>query len=291
MGLLFALPGNERLAGKVAKGAGWQLGQSESRRFPDGESYLRVDSDVAGAQTAILCTLARPDGRFLRLVFLARLLRELGARRVTLVAPYLAYLRQDARFRPGEAITSADFAALLGREVDALITVAPHLHRYRTLGEIYSIPASALNPAAVLADWIGANLESPLLIGPDGESAQWTAEVARTAGAPYAILEKRRSGDREVALTAPALGRWRGRRPVIVDDIVSSGATLLAAARLLGGQGFAAPVCLAVHALLGRAAEARLADAGCTLVSTDTVPHVSNRISVAALLAAALAGR
>jgi ribose-phosphate pyrophosphokinase len=288
MGLVFALPGNAGLAGEVARRAGWDIGRAEIRRFPDRESYLRVDSDVKGADAAILCTLARPDGRFLQLVFLAHLLRELGARRITLIAPYLAYLRQDRRFRPGEALTSATFAALLSGEVDALITVAPHLHRYRSLGDIYRIPAAALNPAGPIAQWIGENVEAPLLIGPDGESAQWTEEVARAAGAPCAIFGKRRLGDREVEQRPPDLGEWRGRRPVIVDDIVSSGATLLAAAKHLAAQGFPPPVCIAVHALLGRAAEARLAEAGCRIVSTDTVPHRTNIIPIAPLLAAAL---
>ena len=289
MGLIFAMPGNAKLAGEIAAQAGWELGRAEIRRFPDRESYLRVESEVAGAGTAIVCTLARPDDRFLPLAFLARLLRELGARRITLIAPYLAYLRQDRRFRPGEALTSASFAALLSGEVNALITVAPHLHRYRSLDEIYRIPAIALNPAAPIAQWIGANVEAPLLIGPDGESAQWTAEVARAAGAPCAIFGKRRLGDRAVEQRPPDLAQWRGRRPVIVDDIVSSGATFLAAAEHLAAQGFPPPVCIAVHALLGRTAERKLAEAGCRLVSADTVPHATNEISVAALLADALA--
>jgi ribose-phosphate pyrophosphokinase len=289
MGLLFAMPGNARLAAEISALSGWARGAASVRRFPDGESYVRIDSNVEGRDTAILCTLARPDSRFLPLVFAARLLRQLGARKVTLIAPYLAYLRQDRRFRPGEALTSADFASLLGREIDALLTVAPHLHRIRALGEIYPVPAIALDPSPLIADWIRAHVPAPLLVGPDGESEQWVREIGRLLDAPHLVFDKSRSGDREVEIVAPDLAPWKGRRPVLVDDIVSSGATMLGAARRLSDQGFAAPACLVVHPVFGRGSVAKLAAAGCRIVSTDSVVHPTNGISIAPLLAARLA--
>lgn len=289
MSLIFAMPGNAALAAKLAKASGWEPGSAAIRRFPDGESYVRVDEGVSGRDTAIVCTLARPDSRFLRLVFLARLLRELGARTVTLVAPYLPYLRQDSRFNEGEAVSSVYFAQLLSREFDRVVTVAPHLHRHRSLGEIYSVPTEAPSVAPLFAGWIEAQVADPLLVGPDSESEQWVSEVASLAHAPYLVLSKRRHGDEDVDVSAPDLGRWKGRRPVLVDDIVSSGATMVAAARRLIEQGFPPPVCLTVHALFGRPVEALLRGIGCELISTDTIPHPSNRLSVAALLSAQLA--
>jgi ribose-phosphate pyrophosphokinase len=290
MGLIFAMPGNAPLAARISALSGWSMGAASIRRFPDGESYVRIDSEVAGRDAAILCTLARPDARFLPLVFTARLLKELGARKVVLIAPYLAYLRQDRRFRDGEALTSAAFASLLGREVDALVTVAPHLHRIHALGEIYGIPAAALDPAPVLAEWIRAHLPAPLIVGPDGESGQWVREIGRLLGAPHVVFAKRRSGDRRVEIVAPDLAPWQGRSPVLVDDIVSSGATMRAAALRLAEQGFAPPICLVVHPIFGRGAVASLTAAGCRIVSSDTVAHPTNGISVAPLLAAGLAG-
>lgn len=99
------MPGNESLATELARIGPWPAGALETRIFPDGESYVRILSDVADQRTAILCTLARPDSRFLRLVFAARTLKELGACSVALIAPYLSYMRQDSRFEPGEALT------------------------------------------------------------------------------------------------------------------------------------------------------------------------------------------
>lgn len=288
MRIVFSLPGSERLGGDLAARLGAEPGVLETRRFPDGESYVRIASEVGGKAAVLICTLAQPDEQFLRLVFTARTLRELGASSITLVAPYLGYMRQDKRFRPGEAVTSASFADLLSREVDRLITVDPHLHRHAALSEIYSIPALSLHAAPLLAEWIAGHVARPLIIGPDIESEQWVAEVAERAAAPHLVLRKQRHGDRSVTVEMPDVTDWRDRQPVLIDDIVSSGRTMIEAAKGLVGQGLPPPVCLAVHALFAEAAFAQLAETAKAVVSTDTVTHPSNAISVAGLLAQAL---
>jgi ribose-phosphate pyrophosphokinase len=284
--ILLPLPGNERLAQAIAAEAGADLGDLETRRFPDGEGYLRVASDVAGREVALVCTLAQPDPQVLRLIFAARTARALGAARVSLIAPYLAYMRQDKAFRPGEAVTALQFAALLSREVDQLITVDPHLHRHKALGEIYSIPTVALHAAPLLGAWIADNVPEPLIVGPDAESEQWAKAIA--AGAPAVVLRKQRRGDREVEIRFPDLTAYAGRQPVLVDDIASSGRTLVAACQGLVARGFARPVCVVVHGLFAEDAFDRLQAVSAAIVSTDTVAHPSNRISVAALLASQL---
>jgi ribose-phosphate pyrophosphokinase len=286
--LVVALPGSEHLGADLAARLDAELGVVETRQFPDGESYVRVRSDVAGREVVLVCTLARPDAQFLRLVFTAGTLRELGAARITLVAPYLAYMRQDKRFLPGEAVTSSLFADLLSREVDRLVTVDPHLHRHKALSEIYAIPALALHAAPLLADWIAANVTDPLIVGPDIESEQWVGEVARRAGAPHLVLLKERYGDRSVEVAIPDLARWAGRQPVLIDDIVSSGRTMIETARGLRAQGLPAPVCVTVHALFAEDAFAELSKLASRVVSTDAVPHPSNAIPIGGLVAEAL---
>jgi ribose-phosphate pyrophosphokinase len=293
MRLFLPMPGNETLAKSLAKSlakrTAGELGVLETRRFPDGESYVRLRSDVSGRDVAIVCTLAHPDEQFLRLVFTARAARELGAASVTLIAPYLAYMRQDIRFHPGEAITSSCFAGLISGAVDRLITVDPHLHRHKALAEIYSIPAAALHAAPLLAEWIARETERPVIIGPDIESEQWVSQVAGLAGAPYLVLRKERHGDRDVDIALPDLDAWRDRQPVLIDDIVSSGRTMIGACEGLLRQGLPKPACLAVHALFEEAAYDRLSELARIVVSTDTIPHPTNGISVAALIAEALA--
>ncbi|WP_428248966.1 ribose-phosphate pyrophosphokinase [Ferrovibrio sp.] len=288
MRLLLPMPGNQALATELARLGAGPCGAVETRHFPDGESYVRLHGELQGREAVLVCTLAAPDPLLLPLVFAADAARDLGAARVTLLAPYLAYMRQDKRFQAGEAVSSKSFAAILSRHVDRLITVDPHLHRYPALDALYTIPAQALHAAPLLADWIAAAVPDALLLGPDAESEQWVAAVAARAGAPHAVLAKTRHGDRSVEIALPDLSAYRGRQPVLVDDIASSGRTLMQAARLLVALGLPKPVCVVVHALFAGDAYAALQPLASRIVSCDSVPHPSNAISLAPLLAAAL---
>ncbi|MCD9033230.1 ribose-phosphate pyrophosphokinase [Luteimonas sp. Y-2-2-4F] len=287
--LVLPLPGNEAFAAQLAAAGGGELGRIETRRFPDGERYLRVHADPAGRAVDLVCTLSRPDEGFLTLVFAADAVRDLGAREVSLVAPYLAYMRQDRRFLPGECVSSLSFARLLSSTFDRLLTVDPHLHRHPALGALYAIPTATLHAAPLLADWIAAHVPSPLVIGPDEESEQWASAIAGRIGAPHAVLRKTRRGDRDVEIALPDLSAWRDRRPVLVDDIASSGRTLAAAAHGLAAQGLAQPACAVVHALFADDAWAQLQPLFSRIASTDAVPHPSNAIALAPLFAQALA--
>jgi ribose-phosphate pyrophosphokinase len=236
----------------------------------------------------LVCTLARPDDGLLRLVFAADAARALGASEVTLIAPYRAYMRQDRRFQPGEAVTSKTFARVLSSTFDRLVTVDPHLHRYPALSALYTIPTDTLHAAPLLADWITAEVDQPLIIGPDEESEQWVSAIARRITAPYAVLRKIRHGDRNVDVELPDLSEWRARRPVLVDDIASSGQTLVEAARKLQLQGFRRPVCAVVHGVFAEESYARLRGLTDRIVSSDSIPHESNAIRLAPLIAATI---
>lgn len=279
------MPGNGVLGQAIARHMNADYAEVETRRFPDGESHVRLPPDLSAKDVHLLCTLREPDAQFLSLAFAAKTARELGARSVGLIAPYLAYMRQDIRFQPGEAIAARGFAALLSQLFDTVLTVDPHLHRISSLAEVFTIRACAISAAPLMGEWIESSVPNPLIIGPDRESEQWASAVAQAAGAPYEVLSKTRRDDRRVLLDMPDLLRWRGRKPVLVDDIASTGGTLVEAAARLTALGFAKPVCVVVHALCSAEAEARLRAATDGFVSTDTVPHPSNAISVAQLLA------
>jgi len=283
--LFFAPPGNEEACDRIARFSEGEVGGMESRSFPDGESYVRVTTDVAGREAVIVCTLNEPNTKLLPLLFLADALRELGARRVGLVAPYLAYMRQDTRFRAGEAITSQSFADILSEHVDWLISVDPHLHRIKHLSDVYSVAAVAVHASRDIGRWIAANVPTPLIIGPDEESAQWVRDVAMAANAPSTVLTKVRRGDTEVVESIPNLADHRACVPVLVDDIISTGRTMIAALTHLREQGAPPAWCVGVHAVFARDAHNSLQRAGAAgIVTTTTIPHSSNRIDVAETL-------
>lgn len=287
--LLLVYPGNEGVARALQAQLPARLEPLQLHRFPDGESLVTLPAIAAGSDVLVVCSLDQPDAKLAALLFTADTARELGAGRVLLVAPYLAYMRQDRRFHDGEAVTSRTFAAVLSRHFDALVTVDPHLHRYHDLAEIYSIPARAASSAAAIAAWVRREVERPLLIGPDEESAQWVEAIARLEGLPHTVLTKQRHDDFHVEVSLPEAARWQGHTPVLVDDIISSAHTMIAAIGSLGRCGFAAPVCVGVHGLFAGPALAELQAAGAArIVTCNCVPHPSNAIDVMPAVAAAL---
>jgi ribose-phosphate pyrophosphokinase len=287
--IFYALPSNDLIAERLAMAADGECGAVCIRAFPDGESFVRVDMDPKGSEVVIVATLRHPNELLAPLLFLADALHDHGAKRVGLVAPYLGYMRQDARFHPGEAITSRTFAKVLSAHVDWLATVDPHLHRYPTLDAIYTIPTAVVQSAGTIGAWIAEHVADPWIIGPDAESRQWVAEIAGAARAPLTVLAKTRRGDADVLETIPDLEAHRGRTPVLVDDIVSTGRTMATAINHLRDEGALAPVCVAVHAVFAGGALDVIKAAGASrIVTTNTIPHPSNAIDVVPALTAAL---
>jgi ribose-phosphate pyrophosphokinase len=286
--VLVAVPGSEVLARQLGQRLAVPVLTPELRQFPDGELYVRIDPPLDG--DAILVGNLHGDS-FLRIAFLAATARDLGATRVGLVAPYLAYMRQDSRFKPGEGVTARYFGKLVSATVDWLITVDPHLHRLASLDGVYSIPTTIVRSAPAIARYIAERVQHPVLVGPDAESVQWVSAVADGCGAPYLILEKTRRGDRDVSITAPDRP-WNGHTPVVIDDIVSTGHTMLEATRQLRAAGSAPPLCIAIHAVFADAVHDALIAAGARgIITCDTIQHASNAISVSDGLADALRDR
>lgn len=292
MTVLIAVPGSEAHAQRLGDRLELPVVVPELRQFPDGELYVRIDRDALDADAVIVGNLHGDN--FLRVAFIAGAARDLGAARVGLVAPYLAYMRQDSRFKRGEGVTARYFATLVSSAVDWLVTVDPHLHRFHSLDGVYSIPTTIARAAPAIARWIAGEVEQPVLVGPDSESAQWVSAVAAQCSAPYLILEKTRRGDRDVSVSSPngEFAAFSGRTPVVIDDIVSTGRTMLEATRQLRAAGSLPPMCIAIHAVFADAVHDELVAAGARgIITCDTIAHASNRICVADPLADAVRAR
>jgi ribose-phosphate pyrophosphokinase len=288
--ILISFPDDDACAQRLAAQLDLERADLRWHRFPDGESLMTVATNSRGRDVVVLCSLSNPDLKSMPLYFVATTLREQGARRVILVAPYLAYMRQDVRFSAGQAISAHAYAEFLSTIFDVLIAVDPHLHRIDELASIFSIPARKVSAMPAVAQWIARNVDKPVIIGPDLESAQWVAPVARTIGAPYVVLEKTRKGDRDVSVTPIDPAVIQGRHPVVLDDIASSGFTMGEVLKRLSSIGIHDATCVIVHAVLAEGAESMLRAAGATrIVSTNTVPHPSNQIDVSAAIGEALA--
>ncbi|QGX38177.1 ribose-phosphate pyrophosphokinase [Permianibacter aggregans] len=287
--LWFTVDNNIELQQGVLSRLDIELGNVLIRHFPDGESYVRVESDCRDRDIIIQCTLTEPDARILPLFFLADTARELGARSVGLVAPYLAYMRQDKRFQVGESISSRLFAQYLSARFDWLLTVDPHLHRFHTLEDLYGIPCRVIHAAPALTSYIAQAIPNALLIGPDSESEQWVSAIAKMGDMPYQVLQKERRGDRDVSVSIPETSRWKHHTPVLIDDMISTGQTLIETIGHLKSAGLNAPICVSVHGLFSESADVRIMAAGAArIVTTNSIVHRTNAIDLAPLIAEAL---
>lgn len=281
MPILLPLFGYEYFAQEAKE----QTGKVNIHTFPDGESLVQIQDNIQDQEVIFVTSLNHPDEKILPLIFAAQIARDLGATRVGLVCPYLAYMRQDTVFNPGEGVSSVYFARLLSSHFDWLSTIDPHLHRWHDLSQIYTIPAQSLHAIKPISAWIERSVELPLLIGPDSESTQWVKEIADTIQAPYLILEKHRRGDNQVEISAPHSEQFKHHTPVLVDDIISSAMTMIETIRHLKRLGMNAPVCIGVHAVFAPDAYEKLLAAGPEkVVTSNTIPHPSNQINVSSLM-------
>jgi len=234
----------------------------------------------------VLADLSDPDDKFLSLIFLFATLRELGAASVGLVAPYLCYMRQDKRFSAGEAVTSRIFANQLSQQIDWLVTVDPHLHRYHSLDEIYSIPNQVVHAEPLLIQWL-LSQKTMLLVGPDAESQQWVSQVAATCNHPYVVGTKQRLGDRNVIVSLPDLTDFKQYTAVIIDDVIASGQTVLKCIDALHQQGIKQIFCVSIHGIFVDGVDKQLVERGAIkLITTNSIPHSSNELDLSDILVA-----
>ncbi|MDV3278628.1 MAG: ribose-phosphate diphosphokinase [Nitrososphaerales archaeon] len=290
--LIIAGSGASKLGRDVAALKNSDLVEFEERKFPDGERYLDLTRNCKGEVVSIIQSTYRdPDGLLMEFVMLADAAHGAGAASITGVFPYLAYLRQDERFKQGEALSSRVFARLIDSSgTSKLFVVDPHLHRTHDLGQLFTTPAVSLSAMKDLASYASSNfsLVDPLVVAPDVEGSQWASKVASALGAESATATKVRLGDASVKMDfeGPSAD---GRDVLLVDDIVSTGGTLAGIATILKKTGARRVIALVTHGLFAPGAYERMIASGIDhVVTTDTVPNDSAVVSVAPLIARSL---
>lgn len=276
-------------AGRVAARLGVPVHIIDVHRFPDGE--LKVSVGPPTPTTILYMPLDAPNEKLISLLFAAEALRRGGARRLVLVAPYLCYMRQDTAFHPGEAISQKVIGPMIARVVDRVVTVDAHLHRTHDIRDVFpGIDAEDLSAMPAIAATLQHRLDTrTVVVGPDEESAQWVGELAGRLGLDHVVGKKTRAGDRSVSIAFGDEATLAGRPALLVDDIVSSGGTLITCAKALGAAGAASIDCVITHALFPPPMLDDFRRAGIrSLRSTTSVPHPTNAIRLDALLATAL---
>jgi ribose-phosphate pyrophosphokinase len=288
--MVCALSGSGETAKRIAAALEVKPAKITASRFPDGEVHLRFGEPVEGKDILLVRSLhPEPNDGLIEIVFAARTARELGAKSVYALIPYLAYMRQDRRFEKGECISAVEMARLLNNCLDGFVTVDPHLHRIKSLREIFSIRARRLSADPVIAAYIKKNYkkEKTLIVGPDIESSQWAKRIADSINFESTIFLKERLGSRDVKVRVEKELAWKGKKVVIVDDIVSTGGTMAGAIKEILKRKAASVDCICVHPIMAEDAYGKLKKAGAKkIVSCNTIEHRSNAIDISRACAA-----
>ncbi|MBR1282907.1 ribose-phosphate diphosphokinase [Bradyrhizobium sp. AUGA SZCCT0177] len=277
-----SLRSSSRDAARLAARLGIPFHEIAIHRFPDGE--IRVTAAPASPVTIIYASLDRPNEKLIALAFAAEAVRRGGAKRLVLLAPYLCYMRQDTAFHEGEAISQKVIGALLARCFDRVVTTDAHLHRTPDIRAVFTGIAShnlsAMPEIAVALRKTGLD-PATIAVGPDAESESWVRDLASRIGLSYTVAQKTRRGDRSSEIGFPDPTRIAGRPALIVDDIVSSGGTMIACARALTSAGATTIDAVVTHALFSEELCRDMIQSGIRSIrSTHSVPHSTNAITL-----------
>jgi ribose-phosphate pyrophosphokinase len=282
--LILSFDDYEKQSRRLAQALNLPCHMIKRHRFPDGENKLTLPTELP--EHVLICrSLDQPNEKLLELLLAAKTARHLGAKTLTLVAPYLCYMRQDIAFNPGEAVSQLIVGNFLAELFDNVITVDPHLHRIDRLEQ--AVPtknAVSLSATSLMAEFLHERFKNPVLLAPDSEAEQWVSEVAKPNAWTYGVCNKIRRGDKQVEIALPDLD-LAGRSVIIVDDVASSGQTLVVATKKCLVKKAKHVDVLVTHALFVKDAKQHLKEAGVRNIwSTDSVSHESNIIPLYGLL-------
>lgn len=287
--IIVGLSNSRDLAKKVARKLKVKYSQLDSQFFPDGEVYLRFRDNVRGKKVVLIQSMQpRTNDALIEMLFASATAKDLGAKKVILVAPYLSYMRQDKRFKPGECISNEIVAKFIDDYVDQVMVVDPHLHRDKSLSIFFKIKSTRLTANPLIAAYIKKKIKNPLLIGPDWESYKWARATAEMIGAESVILKKKRFSGRRVKVYFGEKIDVKGKNAVLVDDMISTGGTLLKTIEHLKKLGMKRFTAIAIHGVFSEGALKKLQKAGTKVITANTIENPTAKLDISGIIAEAL---
>ena len=282
--IITSLSNSKSIAKSLARKLKCKYSGTTISSFPDGDLYLKFNTNLKKKKLVIVQSFQpHSDMSLFDIVFAAETAKSLGAKKVILVAPYLAYMRQDKRFNSGECISSRVMAKMLNNSIDKLITIDPHIHRYKSLKDIFTISAKKLTANPLIAEYIQKKFKNEVIIGPDWESYQWAESIAKHVQAT--VLKKTRFSSRHVEVKMIKPVPIKGKNVIIVDDIISTGHTVAEAAKKARKMGAKSVSAIGVHGLFVENGMEKLKKAGVNkIITTNCIEHKTNKIDVTPLL-------
>jgi len=277
----------KHIAEKIAKKAKRRYSELFVERFPDNELHIKFNARLIKNRKVILVQsfYDNIDSCLMEVMFAAKTAKDLGASSVTLMAPYFPYMRQDKMFDYGEVVSVHVLGEILSKIIDEVYILDPHLHREKTLGHIFSIEAHRLTANPLIAEYIQKNIKNALIVGPDWESYKWAKRTAELIGCESTILLKKRHSARNVEVRFQEDVDVKGKNIVLVDDMISTGNTLIKTIKAMQKLGVTKVTCIAVHGIFAEKALEKLKETGAKVVTSNSLPGKVAKIDVSSLFA------
>ncbi|MEK6948156.1 MAG: ribose-phosphate diphosphokinase [Nanoarchaeota archaeon] len=288
MMLVVGCSNSRDLAKNISKNLKCDYSDLTVKNFPDGELYLKFETELKNQDVVLVQSLHPSDEALLELIFAVHTAKDLGAKKVRVVIPYLAYIRQDKRFNPGECVSSKIVGSLLN-VADEIITVDPHLHRFKSLNEVFKCKAIKLSANDLIQDYISKNFKDPVIIGPDAESYQWAQSIAKKIKASAAILEKERVNSYEVHVKLNSEVNVRDKQLIIIDDIISTGKTILEAIKVVKKLKPKSITVISIHGIFAdKSTLDFIREYSTSIITTNTIKNPYSKIDVSKLISDSL---
>ncbi|MDH5600734.1 MAG: ribose-phosphate diphosphokinase [Gammaproteobacteria bacterium] len=282
---IYTFPGYHEEGEEIAETLKISAHEIKVHHFPDKESRVTLPEKKYD-HVILFLSLDYPNNKLVELFLTCKSLRQQGTQRISLVAPYLCYMRQDKSFQPGEVISQQVIGQWLSDLLDDIITVDPHLHRIQSLDAV--IPETntiVVSATPLLAEFVKSLNKTVHLIGPDEESLQWVKSVAQISDSPYSVAKKERLSDTHVEIQLPEID-YNNQHVILIDDVISTGHTVSQTADKLYSEGAKQVDVITTHALFSKDAIALLNNAKIKNIwSSNSISHPSNLISLNDLLA------
>lgn len=283
--LIASFPETEKIGIKVAKSLRARHTNIFVEDFPDSEFHLKLRKNPKNKTVVIINSITKdPDEKIIETILAASIAKDYGAKKVVLVATYFPYLRQDKHFLKYDSLSSKHIIKLF-KEFDEIFLLDPHLHRIKSLKEIYW-KASSISANRQIAHFIAKKFKDDfLIVGPDEESAQWSSEIAKILGKKVVILKKVRKSPRHIKIEKQELGAVNSI--IIIDDIISTGNTFVESLKIAKEQGAKNLVCIGIHGILSEGADKKIKKYA-KLITTNTIPNKYSQIDISPAIVNAL---
>ncbi len=282
---------SRHIAYRLSKKMNIEYSTVEVKEFPDNELYVRIPMDVKQREVIYVNSLQpNPNRSLVETILTLDALKKQNAKSIVAVIPYLAYARQDEMFNPGEAVSVLTIADMFkSLDIDQIITVDMHLHRITDPSKVFGSKFTNITGVHEVADYIKSHFKysNAVVIGPDDEAKQWASLVAKDLNIEYGVFSKKRLSGREVQVEGQA--EVKGKDAIIIDDIISTGGTIIEASKLLKSLGANDIYVACVHPLLVEGAYHKLVEHNLkALIGTDTVLSPISFVEIYPAIAKAL---